>query len=214
LIGKESFAQVSLKIGIDTVGSYKADVTEGILTLNQSGQVVREPAKNNENANLGISLALEFLTGFRAFKFGLGVDYQISRELKDIDGYYNFISIYIPVKFELPLPLNPYLTGSLGVNILRGDDNYKSIQYEGISRFILGTEVKSRNDLCYGTGVGIPITKRYFLEAIYTRNIEIRAYDGTPPLREGQPENVIGFPHTMRAHIAYSKITVSLGYKL
>ena len=208
LLGNSGFAQVNFRIGVEAFGRYKSSSKAEVVKLDQRGAIITEPLENSENSNLGVSMALEILGKVGFARFGMGVEYGLPRELKDSKGYFNFISLYVPAKIEFPLPFKPYLTGRFGTNLSRGDEKYKSSGYKGVSSYSFEGEAEFKFGFYFAGGVGVSVSERCFLEAVYSVNKEGRKQ------KTQAIEGLISHPHNFLASVKYSQISVSLGYRL
>ncbi|MCG8606160.1 hypothetical protein MJD09_14385 [bacterium] len=204
LLSRGVSAQLAVKIGIDAFGSHHVE-SDFPLRVTEPGLRGSVLVDKTTDSNLGLVSALEFLAGGSWAKIGGTLEYQLPRELENINGNFGFLSFYTLTKISLPLPFEPYVTGRLGINILRGDTNYKNTKYAGVHPSQLGTSIKFLQGIGYGFGIGVPISKRYFVEALYRANKSIRRYEGAAT---GESED------TVRTTLDYTSITFSLGYVL
>ena len=92
------------------------------------------------------------------FDVGGGVQYQFSRDRKDLAGKYWFFPVYAAVRIHPPMTdLTPYGILQLGYNFYGGDSNYK------------GT-ADLRGGLYWGIGGGVIFQKHFLTELMYAEN--------------------------------------------
>jgi len=164
-----------IKMGIDMPGDYH------VSGMGLSGTT---------DVETGFSVAGEFISNIKSqnnISFGLGLEYQIPRSQKELQGDFYFIPIYGLMKIHLNKinEISPYLNFRLGYNLFDGDNNFKGT---GLLRASLD------GGLYYALGIGAITGRYYAMEITYSVN-----------RGEGNIAGV-GFD------VEYSKVGLSIGY--
>jgi hypothetical protein len=145
-----ALAQGEVRVGIDLSGEHE---------MSGDGWSVDADTKT------GFSVALEFaLSQSGNTDLGFGVEYQAPREIEDTNPKeeINFIPIYLYARIHTGRRgSSAYLSLRGGYNIFEADDDYKHDQ-------------KIKGGLCYGLGLGIPLSYSSSLEVTYSVNTGTR----------------------------------------
>jgi len=153
-LGARALAQGNLRIAFDMTGDHKRSVGAWSVT---------------EDIETGVCAALELATqDTRDAEVGVGVEYQVPRELSDDPGEeFNFIPLYFYGKaYGRSGGSTAFLLGRFGYNLYEGNDDYKgSADLEG--------------GLYYAIGVGLMTTGTAEIELTYVVNTGIRDYGTT-----------------------------------
>ena len=122
---------------------------------------------NDTDVETGASLYAELLSSQKALTgsmlFGMGLEYQIPRELKglNVDAHkrqYSFMPVYLTLKYIiLPVPISPEILVQAGYNLPVTHKNYDTNTTEGL---------KVSGGLYWGMGVGLDI-KPIVLQVLY-----------------------------------------------
>ena len=167
---------VLLKLGYDFSGTHKASIV---------GVADKQDVKS------GICGSAELLSNDykQSHQFGLGLEFQLPRELENLTGKFKFVSIYGTIKLiashdELKNDY-PFISARVGYGLLSGDSEYK-----GTGPY----SVKLKGGLTYGVGLGMIIDRAFLIELAYVQNNSAAEYNN----------------HDI--DIKYSRILLSLGF--
>ena len=207
MLTRPADAQMTFKLGIDTPGSYDLE-SDYPIRISETGLTGFVTLDRTDDVNSGFFSALELNVDFGLFEPNVGIEYLMPRELEDINGNFGFLTIYSMARFKLPIPLQPYIAGKVGLSISRGDANYNSNRYRGVNRYQLATETNFGKDVGYAWGGGINLSKSYFVEVLHYVNHSIRNFVDRGITEDSAP---LG---TVRGFIKYTRLTISLGYRL
>jgi hypothetical protein len=160
-----AFSQIIVQatMGMDTGGEHK---------LSEDG------FNQTFDVKSGFSPSLEAFVKNGNVLYGIGAEYQLSREV-DLSEYdseakpkFGYTPVYALVKFQLPLMLSFKIEalGHIGYNLFRYDDDYAE-DYEYSDSYYYEKETfKSVGGLYYAYGAGVVLGDRIVVQALVKNN--------------------------------------------
>ena len=151
--GAHSLAQGSLRVAIDMEGDHESTWRGRSVT---------------EHTEPGVSVALEVsTTRTRDVEAGVGVEYQVPRELKDDpDEEFNFIPLYVYGKmYTGSRGSSAFISGRFGFNLYKGNSDYEG-GADGLD-----------SGLYYAVGFGLVLSRGKHFEFMYAVNNGTKDYD-------------------------------------
>jgi hypothetical protein len=122
------------------------------------------------DVNTGVSLYGELLSGTRVatgnLLFGMGVEYQLPREMKDLSPtahsrQFSFLPIYATLKYViLPLPISPEVIVQGGYNFLV---NHKNFEFDNSHK------ISANGGFYWAAGAGVDF-KPFVVQLMYKSN--------------------------------------------
>lgn len=111
------------------------------------------------DTDAGATLGYEYLFPQDQLEYGIGVQYQFERTVKDTNYKFNFIPVYGVLNYKFPVEgdVKPYVTARLGYNFLTANDDFKNAH-------------DTLGGLYYGAGFGVNISRQFIVEALYSEN--------------------------------------------
>ncbi len=143
--GSPVFADVTLKGGLDMMGSYE----------------ISGDGEDDGDVDMGFFLGGEFTTGLSPLiSLGGGLTYQLERQMSDADGddAFNFVPIYLLVHLNFPAALVDFFGAAhVGYNLFLANDDFKGEKDLG-------------GGLYYAIGGGVKLPMGLQFELLYAVN--------------------------------------------
>ncbi len=106
-----ALANVTLNASFDSAGKHKVEDNTAADTKDSA------------------SFEAEYTVTDGPSEYGVGIGYQCPREIKDLDGKFKFIPLYLTGKYYFETEqgnVAPFIVGRVGYNFFSGDDDYKA----------------------------------------------------------------------------------------
>jgi len=152
---------------------------QSVLGIDFSGEheVEWDEAKVSYDVSTGISPSIEMLKQNNQFIYGLGLEYQLPREVDaSFEGgkpKFGFLPLYLIGKYKLPFQMNFETEGvlHLGYNAFMHDKKYADDEEYYVNSNDYGSyEYDSSGGLYWGLGVSALFQQRFVVQLMYKLN--------------------------------------------
>jgi|GEM_PF-5250359 len=200
------YGQFLIRAGSDVFGQH-----ESVLTFSDDKSIKKA-------TEIGYLLSAEFIHPLfynNLVLAGIGIEMQLPRAVKNIEGKFRFTSLYAAIRLR-PYPVNsPHLFLRGGFNLFYGDKHYDSPSWEGDEYSGMGIDLdfKLYNFLHYGIGIGIFLNEKFLIEAFYSMNLGVRNYKERIPIYD-YIGKIIGWKlRDLDVDVYSSRISLCLGFR-